>query len=233
MHDDIQTTPIVFDLETRGLPNAQEFLEPVVADRRLTDPVKRAWDIKAKEQARLEKLSLDWNVGAIAAIGWWTAEWGYAVTTCATELQEIVAISNFWDISKHRTIVGFNIKGFDLRYLIQRSRYLGLTYPQLDLGKYTRKGIVDLFMELTFNDGHFDTGNTCMRRTLNAFARRFGIPVTDTLKGSDMPALVASGDWDLVAAHCEADLRTTVQLAARLDVIDLPDDEPIGAVVEA
>lgn len=219
-------TPIIVDIETCGLPNAADFLEPVTPDARLKDPEKIAADIAAKEQARTEKLALDWNVGRIAAIGWWTDDGIYA-EVCKDEADEHDALIAFWDEAKHRTIVGFNVKGFDLRFMIQRSRYLGIAHPVLDLGKYSKQGIRDLYLDLTFGDGTYDTG--AMRRTLKAFCKRFGIPITDDVNGKDVPALVAAGEWDLVAGHVMADVEMTLALARKLRVIQT-EPEPVGAL---
>ncbi len=52
-------SPIVFDLETAGLPNAANFLDPVEPDKRLTDPVKIAASVAEREQARAEKFGLE------------------------------------------------------------------------------------------------------------------------------------------------------------------------------
>lgn len=213
----MDVTPIVVDIETAGLPNAADFLEPVVPDARLKDPAKIEADIRDKEQARLQKLSLDWNVGRIVAIGWWTADSGTVTRTCATEPDEAAAITEFWDEARHRTIVGFNIKGFDLRFLVQRSRYLRIPHPHVDFSKYNRKGVEDLYLDLTFGDGTYDNG--AMRRTLKAFCKRFGIPVTDTISGSDIAAMVEAGEWEQVRAHVASDVELTVTLANRLGLI--------------
>ena len=238
-------SPIVFDLETCGLPNAEDFLEPipdavlddwpVEADARLKDPVKIAENIDLKrlaqagrnaaavakvEQtraAREDKLALDWNVGRIAALGWWTEQDGIQARACPAEPYERNFLNEFWAAARHRTLVGFNIKGFDLRFLVQRSRYLGVPYPQLDFSKYSRKGIEDLYLMLTFGDGTYDQG--AMRRTLHAFAKRFGIPVTDSIAGKEIPALVAAGKWEAVLSHVTSDVELTVALARRLEVI--------------
>jgi hypothetical protein len=211
--------PIVVDVETAGLPNAAEFLEPVEADKRLKDPDKIAADLAEKALARLDRLALDWNVGRIAALGWWTERGGTVAVAAPTEQEEQEAIAMFWGEADYprRTLVGFNIKGFDLRFLVQRSRLLGLKYPRLDFSKYNRRGISDLYLDLTFGDGHYDNG--CMRRTLHAFCRRFGIPVTDTTTGKDIPALVAAGDYDAVVAHLTLDIELTVALARKLGVV--------------
>ena len=210
-------SPIVFDLETCGLPNAADYLEPVQAAKNLKDPEKVKADLEQKTAARLEKLALDWNVGRIAALGWWVEGQGVTACMCRDENVERMALVSFWNDSRHRTLVGFNIKGFDLRFLVQRSRYLGVPYPQLDFGKYSRKGIEDLYLMLTFGDGTYDQG--AMRRTLHAFCRRFGIPVNDSIAGKEIPALVAAGEWEAVLQHVTLDVELSVELARRLGVL--------------
>lgn len=213
--DDV--TPIVFDIETAGLPNAADFLEPVQPDKRLTDPVKIAADIAAKTAEREAKCSLDWNVGRIVAMGWWTEKAGTTAMICEDEQAEAFALDTFWKIARQRTLVGFAIKQFDLRFMVQRSRLLEVPYPMLDFGKYSRKGIHDLYLDLTFNDGTYDQG--AMRRTLKAFAKRFGIPVNDAINGADVPALVAAGEWDQVIAHVTSDVEITLALARKLGAV--------------
>ena len=210
-------TPIVFDVETCGLPNAEFFLEPVQPAKNLVDPVKVSADIEKRTAERNERVALDWNVGRIVAIGWWTEESGLIAHVCPTEADETAAIEAFWLTARHRTLVGYNIKGFDLRFLVQRSRYLGIAYPWLNFSKYDRKGVADLYLDLTFGDGTYDQG--AMRRTLHAFARRFGIAVEDEVHGKDIPALVEAGQWDDVRNHLMSDVALTLALARKLGVI--------------
>ena len=177
----MDVSPLVFDIETAALLNAGDYLEPISAARNLTDPAKIAADIEKRTAEREDKLALDWNVGRIVGLGFWCEANGDEVLICRDEDDERDALQLFWAVSKHRLLVGFNAKGFDCRYLVQRSRLLGVVHPSLDLGKYSRRGIIDLYLELTFNDGTYDQG--AMRRTLKAFARRFGIPVNDASDG--------------------------------------------------
>ena len=58
-----------------------------------------------------------------------------------------------------------------------------------------------------------------MPRTLKAFAKRFGLSVTDDIDGKDIPALAAAGDWEAIAKHCMADLELTLALARKLGVV--------------
>jgi hypothetical protein len=215
--DDMRVSPIVLDLETCGLQNAADYLEPVMADKRLVDPEKIRADIDRKTAERWEKLALDYNTGRIVALGWWTEETGIQTVVCQDETQEASALADLWRETRHRTIVGFNLKSFDLRYMVQRSRYLGVAHPVLNFSKHDRKGVTDLFLELTFGDGTYDQG--CMRRSLKSFCRRFGIPVPDEIDGKQIPDLVAAGEWDQVRAHCRADVALTVALAQKLGVV--------------
>ena len=210
-------SPLVVDIETCGLPYAADYLEPVQAAKNLKDPEKVKADIEQRTAERLDKIALDWNVGRIAALGVWTESGGLRASACYTEEHERAAIGQFWSEARHRTLVGFAIKQFDLRFLVQRSRYLAVPYPQLDFSKYSRKGIEDLYLLLTFGDGTYDQG--AMRRTLHAFCKRFGIPVNDSISGKDVPALVAAGEWDAVLAHVTSDVELTVALARRLGVL--------------
>ena len=213
----MDTSPIICDIETAPLPNAADYFEPVEAARNLVDPAKIARDLEQRTAAQMDKASLDYNVGRIVALGWWTAGDGLQTRMCPSEADERTSLVEWWAQARHRTIVGFCIKSFDLPWMIQRSRYLGVAAPILDLGRYSRNdNIVDLYHLLTFNDSQ-DT--YVMRRTVHAFCRRFGIQVEDTITGKDVPALVAAGDWAQVQQHVESDVRLELALARRLGVI--------------
>lgn len=221
---ELSFSPIVLDLETMPLPNAADYLEPLSAAKNLVDPAKIKADIEKRTAERDEKLALDWNVGRIAAMGWWTAEGGFFADVCKCEGDEATLLQAYWKVSKGRPVIGFNVKGFDLRYLIQRSRYLGVKHPNLDLGKYSKRDVIDLFLELTFNDGTYDQG--AMRRSLDAFCRRFGIAVEDDVKGKDIPALAMAGEWEQVEAHVRADVAKTLALAQKLGLVRVGEKVP-------
>jgi hypothetical protein len=221
----MSVSPIVVDIETAGLENVAEFLEPVQAAKNLVDPKKIEADIAARTADRNRKIALDYNVGRIVAIGWWTEDLGTEIRLCQDYIDEGASLRAFWRECRHRTIVGFNIKGFDLRYMVQRSRYLGVPYPLLDFSKYTKKGVTDLYLELTFSDAQYDQG--VMRRSLHAFCKRFGLEVTDDIKGADIPALVAAGEWGKVEAHVRSDVALTVALARKLGVVNADVSVPV------
>ena len=222
-------SPIVFDLETAPLADVAQYLDPpdltdIQAPSNYVKPEAIAAYVERERAKRLTEFAercassaaLDPNCARIVALGWWTqTEAEYR--PLRTEAEEAQAIAVFWKRAQHRTLVGFRIRELDLPMLIQRSRYLDVAHPALDLGRYTRgASIDDLYDLLTFHDAR---GERVMRRGLTAFARRFGLPVTDTIRGEDIPALVAAGDWEAVVSHVQADVALTVALARRLRVI--------------
>jgi len=233
-------SPIVVDCETAPLLNAREFIDApdvddIEAPKNYVKPEAIAEYIareKAKRMADYEfdctnKAALDFNVARVVALGWWSAEHSDGrFACCEDEAAERDTLKLFWQLSRQRTIVGFRIREFDLPLMVQRSRYLGIDAPTLDFGRYARGSrIVDLYDLLTFQDMRQES---VMRRTVKSFARRFGIPVTDTIDGSHIPELVAAGQWDLVADHVLSDVRLELALARRLGVVQ---PAPVEAVL--
>lgn len=224
-------SPIVMDGETAAHPDARLWIPLPDLDsiKAPSNYVKqeaidgyiareKAAKLAEHEQDVTNGAALDRYTGRIAALGWWTAEGGYSTRPCQDEAAEAVALTEWWAVSAHRTIIGYNCKGFDLPYLTARSWLLRVPCPAPDFGKYGRVAITDLYHMLTFNEGKYDKG--LMPRSLRAFAGRFGLAAEDDEhSGADVPALVRAGDWDAVLAHLLADLRITVGLAQRLGVL--------------
>jgi hypothetical protein len=236
----------VVDIETIAHPEAAAYvggvvlpmppnLEEIGPAGNLTDPAKKA-DSQAKrrqaaldahaeavtaaQRAHAEKLSrcaLDWNLNRIVAIGLQTiGDGGPQVVLCKDENEERVALSTFWYQTVRRRFVGFNARGFDLPTLVQRSRYLGVEMGRdVNLARFGRGDVIDVRELLTFDDARYEA---IMTRSLDAFCRRFGIDVPDPFNGAQVAALVESGNWDGVAAHCTADVIKTTKLASRIGV---------------
>lgn len=223
--------PLVFDLETAPLEDARAYVDPpdltdisaprsykkaeVIADYIATAKEER---LEAYETSLKEKAALDWNIARIVCVGCQALDTDdITVQAVPNEAIERATLASFWLLAKRRPLVGFGIRGFDLPMLMQRSRYLGVDTPQIDLGRYAKGSIViDMFDVLTFNDAR---ATSVMRRSLKAFCRRFGIDVDDEVNGSAIPQMVAAGDWAGVEAHCRADVERTRELAFRVGVI--------------
>jgi len=225
-------SPIVMDGETAAHPDARLWIPLPDLDsiKAPSNYVKqeaidgyiareKAAKLAEHEQDVTNGAALDRYTGRIVALGYWTSDGGYVTLPCRDEVEEAAALAQWWEMSAHRTIVGFNCKGFDLPYLQTRSSLLRVPFPSLDLSRYPRgAAITDLYQMLTNNEGKYDKG--LMPRSLRAFAARYGLPLEDeTHSGADVPALVRAGDWDAVLGHLLADLRLTVGLAKRLGLL--------------
>jgi len=232
--DDLRS-PIVVDLETSAHPCAAEYLEPpnldaITAAKNLKDPAKIADDLArrkadalAEYETQLSRAALDWNLSRIVAIGWYVDGDPIVVETCQNEAQEAIALIKFWQAAAHRQVLGFCARTFDVPTLIQRSRLLNLSYRSINLARFGKGNVIDLRDLLTFDDARYEA---LMPRSLKMFCRRFGLPVEDTINGSDIGQLVADGKWDDVAAHVRSDVDLMVRLAQRIGVLSV-EEQPV------
>jgi predicted PolB exonuclease-like 3'-5' exonuclease len=202
----------ILDIETCGLPDAKEFAEPVSAPGNYKDEAKIAAYVAEKQAEQVTKAGLDLDLCRIIAIGFLPEGGDVTVLTAFdSEASEAAMIEAFWAHLlkvQHPVLVGFNSNGFDLPVLMRRSQYLGIAYPRLSVDKY-RSPHIDLMQHLTWN-------GLVRARSLKFYARRFNIPVDDTVSGADIAALVAAGEFDKVLAHVTSDVRLTAALADRL-----------------
>ena len=224
----------VFTVKTVAIDNAADFLVPLRIPAGSDDQAVAY--LRRQHEVRLEEAALDWNLARIVTIG--VSHLGDGggdrpeVVVCRDEQDERAAIAAFWLQTKRRRLVGFNCRSFDLPLLIQRSRYLGVTYPPINLARYGRGDAIDIRDILTFDDLRPETKQ--MPRSLAMFCRRVGLHVVDhdRYTSAEIPRLVAVGNWTAVAAHCRADVTRVERLAAWLGVIPAS-MIPRGAFAEA
>lgn len=245
--------PIVFDIETTAIDGAADFvpdpepipypdMDAIQAARNLKDPVKIADDLARRKadairdhgekidkswqvyNEKLAKASLDFNLARIVAIGY--QQNGMTVaTTCGNEAEERRALAAFWIQTARQPLLGFRVRTFDAPMLMSRSRFLGVPYAPFDLGRYSRSDrLVDIWDVLTFGLSDYDTTQV-MPRKLKSYAKRYGLHVADEVKGEDIGALVAAGEWSKVIAHVTSDVELTADLARKLGLLPETVDE--------
>jgi hypothetical protein len=221
---------IIIDLETIPLAGAEAWLdplpplEPVTADKRLTDPVKIAASLteraaaqateRALEEAkRIAAMALDPDCCRIVALGTQKYLGPYDVELMADEFEERGILEQFWatvrEYGPDLQLITFNGLGFDLPVLMRRSMWHGLKCPQLSTDRY-RSPHPDLYQRLTHQ-------GAVKAHPLRFYRRRLGLP-DDPHTGANIAALVAAGDWAAVEAHCRCDLETTHKLAKTMGV---------------
>ena len=223
----------IFDLETAPLEYAGDFLPPldldtiqparnlVKAETIKADLEKRRAAAEAEYIEKLERAALDWNLARIVAAGW-TDDGGRIINVllCHDDAAEAKALRTFWGSLDDRKLCGFCARTFDVPMLIQRSRYLGVDYPEISLARFRgRRGdVIDIRDELTFDDARYEA---IMPRSLKSFAKRIGLAIDDPVDGKDVAALIALGDYAAVEGHVRSDVRLTAQLADWLRLIDV------------
>lgn len=208
---------IILDIETVAIDGAGALMEPASAPANYKDPEKIAAYIKEAEKAQREKAALYPWTARIVTLGLILSDGTEVVTTCRTETDEAIALKAlaktvYRDDDRFvQPLVGFNHRQYDLPVILARAMLLGVDFPALNLDRY-RTPHVDLMDKLTWY-------GAVPPRSLHWYARRFGLPVDDTVKGADVAGLVAEGRWEDVAAHCLSDVRLTRALAERMGIV--------------
>lgn len=207
---------LCFDIETCPMPGCGDYLtDPIEAPANYKDPLKIAAYCEEKRQKQIADAGLDLDLCEIVAIGLQHSA-GDVLAYRRDKCDEAKMLNTFWTVGWGAILVGFNCLAFDLPILLRRSLYLGVLVPRpLQIDKYRHDGIVDVAHELTY-------GGKMPWRSLAFYARRFGIPHDDSVKGEQIAGLVADGRWDQIAAHVRADVATTAALAQRIGLIAQP-----------
>lgn len=217
---------LVFDIETGPIPDVAVYLtDPIEAPANYKDPLKIAAYVAEKRQEQIARAALDLDLCEVMAIGIGLPLANYVQTRTTTS--EADMIRGFWRFVTNLyreggVLVGFNILAFDLPVLLRRSLYLGLETPSINMDRYRHDGVIDVLDVLTFTGRH-------KMRSLGFYCRRFGVPYDDSVKGEDVPQLVAESKWDAVTAHVRGDVAATSALAHRMGVIYVPEPEQVIA----
>jgi DNA polymerase elongation subunit (family B) len=137
---DVETGPLDDDLiQSMFVPKSkEEFVgaqrwKPETVDAKYSEYLTSALS-EFKSKAALKAIS-----GTVLAIGYKSLEktliHGVGESIAGIVLDEREVINRFWNNYKNlressRNIIGFNIEGFDLPFLVQRSFILGITVPR-------------------------------------------------------------------------------------------------------
>ena len=208
---------LIFDIETGALPieqiKALGIMPTFKAPANYKDPEK----IKAKEAEHeadvMERAALDPTISKVLAIGY--------ITDGKSEIDvgdERNLLELFWKrinrlVEKQHKLVGFNICGFDLPFLIRRSWILGVPVSNaLRRGRYWNDHyIIDLAetWKLGIYNDHI---------SLDRLSKVLGIG-QKTGSGKDFHKLLEENPVKALE-YLKTDLDLTAKLAQRLNVID-------------
>jgi predicted PolB exonuclease-like 3'-5' exonuclease len=217
----------ILDLETIGLPQAVEWVDPLKAPSNYKDPLKIDAFIKEAEAERAEKFGLDADTCQIVALGWHDVGYGDpTVLIFKDEDQERAGLRVFWDTyqQQYTKLVTYNGTGFDLPVLIMRSIYLDVDYPEIVIRPEWKTPHIDIYEKLSVQGARKNV------KSLKFYAKRLGIGTLDKVDGSQISQLVAEGKWDDVESHCLSDIGLTHALANRLKLLRMA---PVGNLQDA
>lgn len=222
---------IVFDIETGPLPieDIREICGPFDPDSVKLGNTKDEAKIGAKiEEARqsyeadlLDKAALSALTGRVLAIGYLSTDTGKTVISASDETR---ILQEFWQKfeqvrQSRRKLVGHNIAGFDLPFLIQRSWLLGVPVSASVFDRNRR------YLDPTFVDTmtYWQAGNwrACFTK-LDTLAKAFGIPgKPDGINGGDFARLWFGTAEERVQAieYLKNDLAMTAKVAESMGIV--------------
>ena len=221
---------IVFDLETLPIEGAASFLEPIEAPINYKDPIKIRDYIQDATVRAVDKCSVDPDLCRIAILGLLhEGDDEPVMMTAEDEVRERALLGMFWNIvglgigGGHRRTISFYGLSFDWPVIVQRSRYLGVPFTLPNLDKY-RTPHTDLHALFTFN------GVTKHTHSLDFYAKRFDLQLPeDPIDGSQIAAVIASGDWTAAVEHCRLDVLKTAGIARRIGALSAPKSQAVAS----
>lgn len=202
----------VIDIETMAAitQEMRELLESRIKPRgNLKDEAKIKADIEEKRLAMFERAALSPLTGAVAVVcveledagrGQWdrvilTSQGGEA--GCLRELSRVMMEHS------PMSIVSFNGEAFDLPFLAARCAIHGIEGYHWPRGRGAAPKHIDLFRLLGGG-------------TLEQWGVALGMIGAKGSPSSDVPTMIASGDWESAIEHCVEDVVLTRTLYSRL-----------------
>lgn len=204
-------TDIIIDIETSAHVTCamREYMEADIKPRaNIKDEAKIAADLEKKRLGIYEKAAFSPLTGRVAVIGYIAisddgSEKKEVLTTQDSSERELLTLmSDVMTSLDPRRIVTFNGRRFDLPFLVSRSIILGICGYQWPLGHHPAH--IDI---CDYLDGSLEAWSVAIRNT------RKEAP------SSDVPALIAAGEWDVVIRHCADDITLTMDLYNKLRAV--------------
>lgn len=157
-----------------------------------------AWDI-------LHKTGLDGASGHVCTIGWAKNGRAVEVRHAESRTEEAEIIREFFaalDPYHSETLVGHNIVGFDIPFLIKRAIVLGIELPgPTTFPRDPKPWDKAVFDTMTAWAGARD------RISLDRLCDTLGIPGKDGFDGSQVAQAWANGEHQKIAEYCDDDVK--------------------------
>ena len=217
---------LVFDIETRALPlsriKEKGLMPSFKAPSNYKDPDKIAAKEAEHESEIMAKAALDATLSEVCAIGIKREHDEAPIIMCNDgfdpKRDERLMLIDFWSyiresLNDDARIVGFNIYGFDLPYLIRRSWHHGITpVAAIRKGRYWNDHHVYDLAEV------WKLGDKNNFISLDRISRFFGLGQKSG-SGKDFAALLDS-DKEAAYEYLRKDIQLTEKLAFHLGIIE-------------
>ena len=207
---------VIFDIETGPLPSQELVIPPFdpkeVKLGNIKNPDLIAEKIQKAEETHvadyIRNAALDAISGQVLCIGY-RIEHDQPAVLCSDADGEIAMLRQWWaalnDFERQPKLIGFNIKAFDLPFLIRRSWRHRLTVPYwLRQGRYWNDLIVDL-REV------WQLGDSRAHGSLAAISRHLGLG--DKAGNGAMFSELWNTDRQAAVNYCLRDVQITQQVA--------------------
>jgi DNA polymerase elongation subunit (family B) len=210
-------TWLVLDLSSAPIADAFEYVDGTVkAPANYKDPEKISEYIAEQTAKRVEMAATDMDLARISGIGYWVCgQEGPVIWTdryraeASWEAQTLKDVAGL--IADTDKILTFGGHFFDLPMLMRRARYLGVTFPWINVDKY-RSPHLDLCDVLSDR-------NPSRMRPLTFYAKRLKMGLTKPLSGAEEAQVYTSGNWDDLADSLNHDVCAIKRLAEWAGVI--------------
>lgn len=215
IHNQLNQTMYTFDIETIALPDHQlvDLMPTFEAPSNYKDPEKIKANIDDQARRWKEQAALSPLTGRVAIVGVLDSKGTFDIWDFTQDEKE--QLWSFWTFLRQENsrYMGWNIKGFDVPFLVQRSWINGITVPMEFLfdGRYLQR---DRFIDLQEVWACYGPSRTGM--SLSAVSQACGVGVK-TASGADFGKLWET-DKEAAIKYCQYDCELAFALARRMGV---------------
>lgn len=202
---------LVVDIATAGIPDAAQYLEPVVAPSNYVKTEAIDAFVKKAEAAQVERAGLDPDLCQITGAGI-MAESGVIGIKTRRDNDESDILEWLSDQCDGRILVSYNGLKFDWPIMMRRALYLDVPFKAINLDRY-RSEHIDVFDKMT-NHG------VLPGKSLRFYANRFGwLDIDKPLSGAEEAKVFQTEDWDGLERSIVHDVTMCQRLGKRLGVL--------------
>lgn len=204
--------PLFFDIETIPAQSDEDraaYLASLKPPRNYGEEAAQKW----RESQDVDATALDPMWGHICAISWAEGDAEPFTRVITTVDDEMAILANFLEAipcDATRMLVGHNITGFDIPFVIKRAVILGLKLPpDAELPRDAKPWSKTVFDTMTRWDAR-------KFASLDAMCRVFRIPGKGDFSGADVAGAFADGDLQRIADYCADDVRRVRSVYQRM-----------------